>query len=107
MNCSGPWAAAISSRAGSMPGLLPCLALLRSLVRLAPRLGCVVGAHHFLHQGMAHHVAIRELAEPDALHVLEDLQGVHHSRGLPRREIELGAIPRNLRLGAEAEAGEE
>src|SRR4051794_23264574 len=57
------------------------LRLLRGLLRFPSGLRHVVGAHDFLHQRVADHVAVGELAEADALDVLEDLHGVHHSGG--------------------------
>src|SRR5882672_9871103 len=51
-----------------------------------------VGAHHFLHQRVPHHVAVAELDEPDAFHVAQDLARLVHPRRLAGGQIDLGGV---------------
>src|SRR5215468_3903052 len=46
------------------------------------RLGAVVGGDDVAHQAVAHHVALAEVAEADAVDALQDLHGVLEAGGL-------------------------
>src|SRR5690606_8774570 len=74
--------------------------------RLLAGLPGVVGLHHPLHQRMADHVALREGAEADALHVGQDLARMDEAGLAALWQVDLRHVARDHRLGAEAEAGE-
>src|SRR5664280_2817677 len=67
----------------------------------------VVRPDDSLHQVMAHHVSLIEVAEPDPFHVAHDLDCLHHSAPACIRQIDLGNVTSDDRLGVEAEAGHE
>src|SRR6476469_2128850 len=85
-------ARAMFSRAPPASGMLP----VRSRVGL-------VGLHDRLHQLVAHDVAIVELHELDPFDVAADLHRLDQAGHLPARQIDLGDVAGDHRLGAEAE----
>src|ERR1700722_12824864 len=60
-----------------------------------------------LHEVMTHHVAVFEMAETDAVHTAQNLDGLHQPALFGIRQINLGYIASDYSLGIAAKAGKE
>src|SRR5262249_52083336 len=78
-----------------------------SSLRTARLRRALVSRDDLLHEAMAHHVALGELDEPDALDAAQDLARLDQTRSLACRQIDLRDVAGDHGLRTEAEARQE
>src|SRR5947208_15082188 len=93
-------------RNGGLRALLPGGARLRLAFALALLVG-IVRRDDLLHQRVADDVLLVEIEELDPLDPREHLLRLAQSRGPPLRQVDLGDVAVDHRLGVEADAGED